>query len=172
VAELPDGLEEGHDLDVTHRAAHFDDDHVDLLGGEMADARLDLVGDVRDDLHGLSQVLAVALLTDHLGVDRPRGGVGRRLELDVDETLVVPEVEVGLTAVVGDEYLAVLERVHGARSTLMYGSSLIIVSRRPRHLRSRPSDEAVSPLPSDERHTAGDEDVLGQARSFPGIVPR
>src|ERR1700687_152124 len=32
----------------------------------------------------------------------------------------------------------------------MYGSSLIIVTRRPRHLSKRPSDEAVSPLPSDE----------------------
>ncbi len=35
-------------------------------------------------------------------------------------------------------------------STLMYGSSLHIVTFRPRHLRRRPSEEAVSPLPSDE----------------------
>ena len=33
----------------------------------------------------------------------------------VDEPLVVAEVEVGLAAVVGDEHLAVLERVHRAR---------------------------------------------------------
>jgi hypothetical protein len=32
-----------------------------------------------------------------------------------DEALVVPEVEVGLGAVVGDEHLAVLERAHRAR---------------------------------------------------------
>ena len=36
-------------------------------------------------------------------------------ERDVDEALVVPEVEVGLAAVVGDEHLAVLEGVHRAR---------------------------------------------------------
>ena len=35
-------------------------------------------------------------------------------------------------------------------STLMYGSSLHIVTFRPRHLSSRPSEEAVRPLPSDE----------------------
>src|SRR4029077_2982483 len=35
-------------------------------------------------------------------------------------------------------------------STLMYGSSLIIVTRRPRHLSNRPSEEAVRPLPSEE----------------------
>src|SRR5580704_11174850 len=34
-------------------------------------------------------------------------------------------------------------------STLMYGSSLHMVTRRPRHLRSRPSEEAVRPLPSE-----------------------
>ena len=35
-------------------------------------------------------------------------------------------------------------------STLMYGSSLHMVTRRPRHLSRRPSDEAVRPLPSDD----------------------
>src|SRR5262249_38327838 len=34
-------------------------------------------------------------------------------------------------------------------STLMYGSSFCIVTRRPRALRSRPSEEAVSPFPSE-----------------------
>src|ERR1700733_8418805 len=34
-------------------------------------------------------------------------------------------------------------------STLMYGSSLHIVTRKPRHLRSRPSEEAVRPFPSE-----------------------
>src|SRR5262245_40350139 len=32
-------------------------------------------------------------------------------------------------------------------STLMYGSSFCIVTRRPRILRRRPSEEAVRPLP-------------------------
>jgi hypothetical protein len=30
-----------------------------------ADRRLDLVGDVRDDLHGLAEVVAAPLLLDH-----------------------------------------------------------------------------------------------------------
>ena len=71
-------------------------------------------------------------------------------ELDVDEALVVPEVEVGLAAVVGDEHLAVLEGVHRARVDVDVRVELIIVTRRPRHLSSRPSEEAVRPLPSEE----------------------
>ena len=38
-----------------------------------------------------------------------------RVSVLVDEALVVTEVEVGLATVVGDEHLAVLERVHRAR---------------------------------------------------------
>ena len=82
--------------------------------GEPVDAPLDLVGDVRDHLHGLAEVVAAALGGEHRGVDRAGGGVRVAGEVLVDEPLVVPEVEVGLAAVVGDEHLAVLERVHRA----------------------------------------------------------
>ena len=162
----------GHDLDVAHRAAHLDDHHVDLLGREVPDARLDLVGDVRDDLHGLAQVLAVALLADHLRVDRARGGVGRRLELDVDEALVVPEVEVGLAAVVGDEHLAVLEGVHRARVDVDVRVELDHRDAQAATLEQPAERGGGESLAERRGHSAGDEDVLGQARRFPGIAPR
>src|ERR1051325_4885881 len=41
----------------------------------------DLVGDVRDDLHGVAEVLAAALLGDHLGVDLAGGDVGLAVEV-------------------------------------------------------------------------------------------
>ena len=114
LAELPDGLQEGHDLDVADGAADLDDDDVDVLAPEPADPLFDLVGDVGDDLHRLAEVVAAALLGDHRRVDLARGGVRVLVQVLVDEPLVVPEVEVGLTAVLGDEDLAVLERVHRA----------------------------------------------------------
>ena len=43
--------------------------------GEREDALLDLVGDVRDHLHGLAEVRAVALLGEHRLVDRAGGRV-------------------------------------------------------------------------------------------------
>ena len=114
VADLADGLEERQRLDVADRAADLGDDDVDLGTGHTADARLDLVGDVRDDLHGVAEVLAASLLGDHLRVDLAGRDVGRPVQVDVEEALVVADVEVGLGAVVGDEDLAVLERVHRA----------------------------------------------------------
>ena len=115
LAELPDGLEERQDLDVADRAADLGDHHVDVVGGQAADAPLDLVGDVRDHLHGLAEVVAAALGGEHRLVDRAGRGVRVPRQVLVDEALVVAEVEVGLAAVVGDEHLAVLERVHRAR---------------------------------------------------------
>ena len=55
LAELADGLEERKDLDVADRSADLGDDDVDGIGREALDPVFDLVGDVRDDLHGLAE---------------------------------------------------------------------------------------------------------------------
>ena len=63
LAHLADRLEERQRLDVADRAADLGDDDVGLgLLGEAVDAVLDLVGDVRDDLHGAAEEVAAALL--------------------------------------------------------------------------------------------------------------
>ena len=63
-AQLADRLEERQRLDVADGAADLDDEHVVALGA-LEDALLDLVGDVRDHLHGAAEVLAAPLLLDH-----------------------------------------------------------------------------------------------------------
>ena len=113
-AHLADRLEERQRLDVAHRAADLDHADVGIAGAER-DAALDLVGDVRDHLHGRAEVVAAALLGDHALVDPAGGEVAVAPGGGAHEALVVAEVEVGLGAVVGDEHLAVLERAHGAR---------------------------------------------------------
>ena len=120
VADLACGLEEGQRLDVADGAADLGDDDVRRVGvgdpGRAGGLRphplLELVGDVRDDLHGVAEVLAAALALDDPVVDLAGRDVRAALEVDVEEALVVADVQVGLGAVVGDEDLAVLERVH------------------------------------------------------------
>ena len=68
VAELADRLEERQRFDVADRAADLDDDDV-VLGREPLDRGLDLVGDVRNDLHRRAEVLAAPLLGDDVEVD-------------------------------------------------------------------------------------------------------
>ena len=64
--EFADGFQERQALDVAGRAADFGDDDVGLgLLGEHVDAVLDFVGDVRNHLHGLAEIFALALVVEH-----------------------------------------------------------------------------------------------------------
>ncbi len=54
--KLANRLEKRLTLDVAHSAAYFRDHHVHIVTRERADCRLDLIGDVRNDLYRLSFV--------------------------------------------------------------------------------------------------------------------
>ena len=114
-AHLACGLEERLGFDVTDRAADFGDDHVDVVRGLGTHTALDFVGDMRNHLHALAEILAGALLAQHGLVDLTSGDVRLLAEEDIEETLIVADVEIGFGAVLGDIDLTVLERVHCAR---------------------------------------------------------
>ena len=70
VAELADRFEERQALDVADRAADLAQ-HEILVAEVGLDPFLDRVGDVRDDLDGGAEIVAAALLGDHVGIDLP-----------------------------------------------------------------------------------------------------
>jgi hypothetical protein len=163
--ELPDGLEERQDLDVADRAADLGDDHVDVVAREAGDAPLDLVGDVGDDLDGLAQVVAPPLGRQHRAVDRAGGGVGRPGQRLVDEPLVMAQVEVGLAAVVGDEHLAVLERVHRAGVDVDVRVELLHRHAQASRLQQAPQRRCGDALAEGAGNTTRDENVFGHGIS-------
>ena len=71
-----------------------------------------------------AQVLASTLARDHLGIDLSRGDVVTLARRDAGKAFVVPQVEIGLGAVVGDVNLAVLIGAHGARIDVEVGIEL------------------------------------------------
>ncbi|MNG11315.1 hypothetical protein D3C84_948470 [compost metagenome] len=113
-AQLADRLEERLRLDVADGTADFHQGDVGIAGA-LDDAALDLVGDVRNHLHGGAQVVAAALLAQHVLVDPAGGEVVVLGHPRADEALVVAQVEVGFRAVMGDEHFTMLERTHGPR---------------------------------------------------------
>jgi hypothetical protein len=160
VSELADCLEERERLDVAHRAAHLDDRHVGGLGLRMgADAVLDLIGDVRDDLHRLAQVVSAALLVDHCLVDRSRRHRRAPVEGLVGESLVMAQVEVGLRAVVQDEDLAVLEGVHRAGVDVDIGVELLVGDPESAGLQEPADGGSRDALAQSRGDAPGDEDV-------------
>ena len=164
--ELADRLEERERLDVADGAADLGDDDVrgrDLL--RAPDPRLDLVRDMRDDLHGRAEELALALLAED-GVPDRAGRVARvPREVLVDEALVVADVEVGLGAVLGHEHLAVLERAHRARVDVQVRVELLRRDRKPASFEKAAERRRDDPLAQRGNDSARDEHVLGHGVS-------
>src|SRR5690606_38285232 len=159
-ADLPDRLQERQRLDVAHGTADLHQGDVEALGGRV-DAALDLVGDVRDHLHGGAEVVAAALLADHRLVDLAGGDRIPAAQADVDEALVVAEVEVGLGTVVGDVDLAMLERAHRARVDVDVGVQLHHRRAQAPGLQDRGQRGGCDALAERGHHASGDEDEGG-----------
>ena len=161
---MADRFEEGQRLDIAHGAADFADHHVRrgvVRARNAAHRGLDLVGHVRNHLHGLSQVVAAALARDDLFVDASAGQVVGLRERRVREALVVAQIEIGFGAVVGDEHLAVLERAHGAGIDVQVGIEFL-----KRDLQAAAFEQAAEarrrdPLAQGGNHTAGYKYVFG-----------
>ena len=151
-------------LDVSDGAADLGDEHVDLSElGQPVHAALDLVGDVRDDLHGAAEVVPTALFGDDAVVDAARGDVGVPLDELVEKALVVTQVEVGLGAVFGDEDLAVLERAHRAGIDVDVRVELLTRDLEAPLLEQPADGRCRDALAEPADDAAGDEDVLGHA---------
>ena len=113
---LPECFEEKQSLHVAHGAADFSDEHIDIriFFRDFVNARLDLIGHMRNELHGLAQILAAPLFADYRVEDLTRGKVVHPRQHAGGEALVVTKVEVGLRTIVEHIDLAVLVRRHGA----------------------------------------------------------
>ena len=79
----------------------------------------------------------------------------------VDEPLVVAEVEVGLAAVVGDEHLAVLERVHRAGVDVDVRVELLHRDPQAPQLQQAAEGGRGEALAEGAGNASGHEDVLG-----------
>src|SRR5437763_12792309 len=87
------------------------------------------------------------------------------MEVLVDEALVVTEVEVRLSPVVGDEHLAVLEGIHRARVDVDVGVELLHRDPQSPGLEKPAERGGCQTLAERAGNTAGHEYVLGH--SFP-----
>ena len=87
--------------------------------------------------------------------------------LTFEEALVVTDVEIGLRAVLGDEHLAVLERVHRAGIDIEVWVELLHETLSLRATRRLPRLEAVRPLPSEEATPPVTKRCLVSVRGIP-----
>ncbi len=124
--DLSHCFDEGLGFNVTDGAADLRDDDIRLgLVAHAVNKILDLICDMRDDLHGGAKIFAPALLVEHVPVDLSCGQVGKAVQVFVDESLVVPQIQVGLRAVLRHIDLSVLIGTHGAGVHVDIGIQLL-----------------------------------------------
>ncbi len=116
------------------------------MRSHLAHRILNLVGDVRNDLHRLAEIIPAPLLENDLLVDAASGQVVLPRQVSVGKTLVVAQVEVGLSPVVGNEDLAMLKRRHGSWiDAFRYGSNFMRLTLCPLISCWLPMEAAASP---------------------------
>ena len=126
-----------------------------------ANALFNFVGDVRDDLDGLAQVVAAPLALDDATIHHAGRHIGELAEVLIDETLVVAEVEVGFGAIFGDEDFAVLVRVHGARIHVEVGVDFLNGNFQTARFEKRPKARGRNAFSNGRHHAAGHKNVFG-----------
>ena len=161
VLELAKRLQKGQPLDVAGGAADFGDDHVRLhFLGDFVDATLDLVGDVRDHLHGFPEIIAPPLLADHRFVNLPARQVVQLGKVRAGEALVVAEVEVGLGPVVQHVNFPVLKRAHRARIDVQVGIEFLKHHLEPSVFEQGAQRRGREPFSQGTDHATGDKNVF------------
>ena len=158
--ELADGFKKRQAFDVPDGAPDFNDHHVDAVGRQL-DAAFDFVSDVGDHLDGAAEIIPPALLGDDGIVDFAGGEVVVGPELGIGEALVVAEVEIGFGAVVGDEDLPVLKRVHGAGILVDVGVQLLEGDAQPPAFQKGADGGGGQALAQGREHPAGHKNKLG-----------
>ena len=154
--ELTYGLEKGKALYVTHCAADLHYRHVHAIGKDEY-LGLYLVRDVGDDLDGLAEIIAAALLGYYGVVYLACGEVVLPREPRVGETLVMTEVEVCLGPVVRYEDLAMLKGAHCAWVYVYVRVELLEGDGQAAGLEKGTDGGAGKPLSERRDHPACDE---------------
>ena len=119
---LSDCFEKVRALDVAYRSADFGDNHVGFGNfGVLSDEFFRFVGYVRNYLNGLTEIFASSFLFENFGKYLARSEVGVFVEVLVDKSFVMPEVEIGFRAVLCHVNFAVLNGVHRSRVNVHIG---------------------------------------------------
>jgi len=161
-SHLPGRLQKRLGFDIAGGAADLGDDHVrPSLAAHGVNKVLDLVGNMGDDLHRLPQILAPALLVEHVPVDLAGGEIGVFVQILVDEPLVVAQIQIRLGPVVGDVDLAVLIGAHGAGIHIDIGVQLLGRHLQTSGLQQPAQRRGGYALAQSGNHAARHENVFG-----------
>ncbi len=168
MAELTDGLEEGQAFDVAHRAANFAEHEIDLILADR-DEFLDFVGNMRNDLDRFAQVITAPFAFQNGGIDAARADRVGHARGNPCEAFVMPEVQIGLGAVIGHEHLAMFERAHRAGIDIQVRIELAQPDRETARLQQRAQSGGCQPFSKGRNDATSNENKACHRRGIPRV---
>lgn len=160
--ELTESFQKESAFNVAYSATDFGDEDFGIrIGfGDVEESLLNLVGDMRNILHGCSEVFAFALVADDCFEDLAGGKGVEARELARGEALVVTKVEVGLGSVVEDVDFAMLVGRHCARIDIEIGIELLDHDLVATVFKQRANGGCGEPFPERGDDASGDKNVF------------
>jgi hypothetical protein len=121
---------------------------------------------VWDDLDRTSEIVTLALLGDDLLIETTRGKRRKLVHVRVEESLIVSDIEISLSSIVGDEDLSMLKWTHSSWIDIEISVELLTEYFESSSLQER-SDRCCSDPFSDTREdSASDEDEFHNYDKF------
>ena len=165
---LTNGFQKRLGFNITGGAADFRDDNIRIgLFAYGIDKRLDFIGDMGDNLYGFTQIIAFSLLVQYIPVHLAGGQVRELVQIFVNKTLIMSQVKVGFCTVIGDIYLAVLERAHSTRVNIDIRIQLLCGNFQSACLKQAAKGCCGNALAQTGNNPAGHKNILGHASTLP-----
>ena len=122
VLELADGLKKRLALNISDRAADFNNGNLCFIAGVIAvETVLNLICNMRDDLNRAAAVIAAPFFVKDGPVNLSSRDIGIFVQTLVNKTFIMSKIKICLCAVVRDKHLSVLNRIHGTRVDIDIG---------------------------------------------------
>ena len=108
-----------------------------------------------DDLHRGAEIFSLPLLVQNVPIDLSCGQVGVFVQVFVDESFIMPQIQVGFRTVLGHIHLAMLIGAHGARVNIDIGIQLLRGDLQTSGFQQPPQGSGGDPFAKAGDHTAG-----------------
>ena len=160
-SELSCSFEERHGFHVSDRTTQFHDSDIrTALPRDGCYPPLDLICDVRYYLHRLPKVVPVPLVLDDRPVHLTCGDVMVAVQIDIQESLIITEIEIHLSPIIENEHLTMLIWIHRTRIYVEIRIDLDHRYVKTTCLQQTSDRRCCYPLSETGNHSAADENQL------------
>ena len=168
---LADSLHKWQGLDITYSTTDFGNNHIGTITSSyIIDTLLDFIGNMRNNLYSLAQIIATALLVENIPVYLAGGDIGALGQVDVDETLIVAQIQIGFCTIIGNKNLAVLIWAHGAWVNIDIWIKLLNSNLDTTILQQTSQGSSSNALAQRRNYTAGNENILCHVYLLPNSL--